>query len=93
MTLDLDELERVAKRAGRRNWTDTDRQDFDDAFTPAVCAALIARARDAERLEAALHRIRSLVTARAAMELPKSTLVVVETVALSALNEGGPANG
>ena len=51
MTLNLDDLERVAKRAGRHNWTDADCQDFDDAFTPAVCSALISRARDAERLE------------------------------------------
>lgn len=95
MTLDLDELERVAKRAGRRNWTDTDRQDFDDAFTPAVCLALLARARDAERLEAQIAEARKLLTIKGDEFVLRGPGFALQRArqALSALNEGGPANG
>ena len=135
MTLNLDDLERVAKAAGRHNWTDAARQDFDDAFTPAVCSALLSRARDAERLEAeksewariqigngmeigrhiatlvalqraARHLLDACYAADAAeelsMEIDGSLLDALKAFVpddpeawgkLSALNEGGPANG
>lgn len=38
---DLKTLREVATQAARRNWTDADMQEFDDAFRPvAVLAAL-----------------------------------------------------
>ena len=122
MTLDLDELAKRAKSAGRRDWTDKASQGFDDAFTPAVCLALLARARDAERLEKALERL-GVASSRARVrrvvadrvdECPEdfspasrqeirdlladanAELCAAEedaTMLLSALNEGGPANG
>lgn len=41
----LDRLEKIAKRADRRNWTDIDMQDFNDALNPHVCLKLIVLAR------------------------------------------------
>lgn len=87
------------------------------AFNPAVCAALLARARDAERLEKALRFIdgyfhetgedwrKALPDEVAALskrrekartnryEAVLETFSDVVSQALSALNEGGPANG
>ncbi len=111
MTLDLDELAKRAKSAGRRDWTDKASQGFDDAFTPAVCLALLARARDAERLKrVAIDVMASLGAAISLLERSPKTAAPSNKMfnvmlddyraslkrarqALSALNEGGPANG
>jgi hypothetical protein len=48
---DLKTLREVATQAARRNWTDADRQEFDDAFRPSAVLALLDRI---EELEGAL---------------------------------------
>ncbi len=62
------------------------------AFNPAVCAVLLARARDAERLE---KFVRELTTAyMAPLSGTDAAYMIAEArILLSALNEGGPANG
>lgn len=51
---DLKTLREVATQAARRNWTDADRQEFDDAFRPSAVLALLDRI---EELEARLDKL------------------------------------
>ena len=47
----LEGLAEVAKRAARRNWSGDDMQSFDDAFTPEVCAQLVAAMLEARKVK------------------------------------------
>jgi hypothetical protein len=54
MTIDLDELERLAKASGTATWSASDNDDASLQYAAAICTAgtaLIARARRADELE------------------------------------------
>ena len=64
-------------------------------FNPVTVLALLARARDAERLEAQIAEARKLLTIKGDEFVLRGPGFALQRArqALSALNEGGPANG